>query len=47
MRRDLRVLLSQFGSSRIDHVLRLMGYRPPGESPAPESPAAATAQPLH
>jgi hypothetical protein len=47
MRRDLRVLLSHFGSSRIDHVLRRMGYRPPGESPAPESPAAATAQPLH
>ena len=47
MRRDLRELLSQFGSSRIDQVLRRMGYRPPGESTAPESPATATAQPLH
>lgn len=32
MRRDLRTLLAQFGSVRIDHALRALGYRPPGES---------------
>jgi len=30
MREDLRGLLTQFGSSRIDNTLRAMGYAPPG-----------------
>jgi hypothetical protein len=29
MRRDLRVLLGRFGSIRIDHALRAMGFTPP------------------
>jgi polysaccharide deacetylase family protein (PEP-CTERM system associated) len=29
MRRDLRGLLRRFGSARIDHTLRAMGYQPP------------------
>jgi len=31
MRRDLRRLLAEFGSARIDQTLRSMGYGPPGE----------------
>jgi len=30
MRRDLRGLLAQFGSTRIDRTLRAMGLTPPG-----------------
>ena len=34
MRRDLRRLLAEFGSARIDHTLRSLGYGPPGERSA-------------
>jgi len=47
MRRDLRVLLRSFGSSRIDQTLRRMGYLPPGESAVPAAAARPAAQPLH
>lgn len=47
MRRDLRVLLQSFGSSRIDQTLRRMGYVPPGERAAPAAVASPAAQPLH
>ncbi len=42
MRRDLRRLLAEFGSARIDGALRARGYRPPGETGLP-----AAAPPLH
>jgi len=32
MRRDLRALLGRFGSRRIDHALRDMGFTPPGKN---------------
>ena len=32
MRQDLRRLLAEFGSARIDETLRSWGYRPPGET---------------
>lgn len=47
MRRDLRVLLQSFGSSRIDQTLLQMGYLPPGERTTPGTAAPAAAQPLH
>jgi polysaccharide deacetylase family protein (PEP-CTERM system associated) len=47
MRRDLRRLLGEFGSARIDVTLRQMGYLPPGESGTPTFGAVTTAQPLH
>ena len=47
MRRDLRALLAHFGSSRIDAVLRRMGYTPPDESPAVSPLVSGVAQPLH
>lgn len=34
MRRDLRALLKCFGSTRIDHTLRGMGYNPPSSASA-------------
>lgn len=34
MRRDLRALLKRFGSARIDHTLRGMGYNPPASASA-------------
>ncbi len=34
MRRDLRALLKCFGSTRIDHALRGMGYNPPSSASA-------------
>jgi polysaccharide deacetylase family protein (PEP-CTERM system associated) len=34
MRHDLRALLQRFGSTRIDHTLRRMGYNPPSSASA-------------
>ncbi len=46
MRRDLRRLLEEFGSARIDQTLRSLGYSPPGET-APSQPARAYVAELH
>ncbi|HEU5262513.1 MAG TPA: DUF3473 domain-containing protein [Gemmatimonadales bacterium] len=43
MRRDLRSLLRQFGSARIDVTLRSLGYQPPAERRASTSTPGAPA----